>query len=175
MWPFGWRVHPTIEIGVCADQPVTRARIFVDLSLTGVGSARKPLAPLSFKKICIKIPPLQISTLIWVRFRILPGNPACIWKIVGEFFKGTVRQRIIKINLDNRPAQVYASKALVKYRPGFGWADDLRKRVPARPIVRAFLHPRLIASDQNFLKGSSNEYRHCKMVQHPAGFWLYPA
>jgi hypothetical protein len=91
MWPFGWRVHPTIEIGVCADHPVTRARIFVDLSLTSVGPARITIGTASFKKICTKVPPLQISTLIWVRFRILPGNLACIWKIAGEFFKGRVR------------------------------------------------------------------------------------
>jgi hypothetical protein len=57
MWPFGWRVHPTIEIGVCADHPVTRARIFVDLSLTSVGPARITIGTASFKKIYIKVPP----------------------------------------------------------------------------------------------------------------------
>jgi hypothetical protein len=50
MWPFGWRVHPTIEIGVCADHPVTRARIFVDLSLTSVGPARITIGTAIFQK-----------------------------------------------------------------------------------------------------------------------------
>jgi len=70
MWPLGWCVHPTIEIRVCADQPVARARIFVDLSLTSVGPSCITIGTLSFRKICIAAPPFfqKSSEVIWVRF-----------------------------------------------------------------------------------------------------------
>src|SRR3974390_1239369 len=59
--------------------------------------------------------------------------------------------------------------------PGSGGRTTCANAYPRDRLLSHCSIPETVASDQNYLKGSSNEYRHCEMVQRPAGLWLYPA